>query len=240
MRQEYFNFIELKLSFLAYRLDMRGGLNILDLHIHAESFYQHFFNLLFDWKLKNLNAIQHNAAGIDLLDTANNICVQVSATASKQKIESALTKKLSAYKGYSFKFISISKDAAHLRGKTFCNPHSLSFDPSKDIYDIKTLLQYITTLDVDRQKKIHDFLQKELKNPVDPDKVESNLTTIIKILSKENLTPALSSDFETIPYEIEAKIAYNQLDTAISLIDEFKIHYHRIDKIYSDFDQQKP
>ncbi len=104
-RQRYFNFIEEKLNLLAFRIERRGGLNILDLHLHSENFYLHLFNLLFDWDLENLNAEKKNAAGIDLVDATNKIIVQVSATATKQKIESALAKDLSNYKGYAFKFM---------------------------------------------------------------------------------------------------------------------------------------
>lgn len=50
-RSEYFNYIERELSILATRINVRGGLNILDLNIHAENFYLHFFNLLFGWNL---------------------------------------------------------------------------------------------------------------------------------------------------------------------------------------------
>ncbi len=67
-RQEYFNFIEEKLSSLATRIEMRGDLNLLDLHLRAENFYLDFFNLLFGWNLINLNVEQPNVAGIDLVD----------------------------------------------------------------------------------------------------------------------------------------------------------------------------
>jgi hypothetical protein len=236
-RSTYFNYIESKLSLLGYRLAIRGGLNILDLHLHSENFYLHFFKVLFGWKLQNLNAVQQNAAGIDLVDTTNKIIVQVSATATKQKIESALAKDLSTYKGYSFKFMSISKDAKDLRTKTFLNPHNLTFSPTEDIFDIPSLLALIGVMDIDRQKEVYEFLKKELKSEPDPEKVESNLTTIIKILSKEDWSQTVSG-FETVPYDIEAKISYNQLDAARVLIDDYKIHYRRIEKIYSDFDKQ--
>ncbi len=212
-------------------------MNILDRHQHAENFYLHFFKVLFDWELQNLNVVHQNAAGADLVDTTNNIIVQVSATATKQKIESALAKNLSTYKGYSFKFISISKDAKDLRTKTFSNPHNLIFSPAEDIFDIHTLLALISVMDTDRQKEVYEFLKKELKSEPDPEKVESNLTTIIKILSKEDWSKGVLC-FEIIPYDIETKISYNQLDTAKALIDDYKIHYPRIDKIYSDYNKQ--
>lgn len=44
--------------------------------------------------------------------------------------------------------------------------------------------------------------------------------------------------FEIIPYDIEIKIFYNQLEKAKVLIDDYKVHYHRIDKVYSEFDKQ--
>jgi len=236
-RSTYFDFIESKLSLLATRLEMRGSLNILDLHLHSENFYLHLFKVLFGWELQNLNVVHQNAAGVDLVDTTNKIIVQVSATATKQKIESALAKDLSTYKGYSFKFISISKDAKDLRTKKFSNPHNLTFSPVEDILDIPSLLVLIGKMDIDRQKEVNEFLKKELKSEPDPEKVESNLTTIIKILSKEDWSQGVSG-FETVPYDIEAKISYNQLDAARVLIDDYKIHYLRIEKIYSDFDRQ--
>jgi hypothetical protein len=236
-RLTYFNSIEIRLSHLATRLEIRGGLNILDLHLHSENFYLHFFKTLFGWELENLNAVQQNAAGVDLVDKKNKIIVQVSATATKQKIESALVKDLSAYKGYSFKFISISKDAKDLRTKTFSNPNNLTFSPAEDIYDIPCLLAFIGSLDIDRQKEVNEFLEKELKSEPDPEKVESNLTTIIKILSIEDWSQGESS-FETVPYDVEAKITYNQLKTARPLIEDYVVFYSRIDKIYTDFDRQ--
>jgi len=92
-------------------------------------------------------------------------------------------------------------------------------------------------MDIDRLKEVYEFLKKELKSDPDPEKVESNLSTIIKILSKEDWSQG-ALGFEIVPYDIEAKISYNQLDTARLLIDDYKIHYPRIEKIYSDFDRQ--
>lgn len=236
-RQQYFNFIEEKLSQLAFRIEIRGGLNIIDLHIHSENFYLAFLNLLFGWELQNLNFVKKNAAGIDLVDTTNKIIVQVSATATKQKIESALAKDLSNYKGYAFKFISISKEAVDLRTKTFSNPHNLIFSPAEDIFDISSLLKFICSMDINQQKGVYEFLEKELKSEPDPGKIESNLTTIIKILSGVDWSQE-PTDFETDAFDIDKKISYNQLNTARDIIDDFKIHYHRIDNIYSDFDKQ--
>jgi hypothetical protein len=236
-REIYFNFIVQKLAELSTSIEVLGSLNLLDKHLHSEDFYKNFINLLFSWELKNINAVQKNAPGIDLIDTTKRIIAQVSSTATKPKIEEALAKDLSSYKGYSFKFISISKDAEKLRTKTFANPHGLVFMPANDIFDITSLLALIKGLDMDRLEEIFTFIKKELVSEPDPIKTESNLATIINILSRLDWSER-TDGFETVPYDIDAKISHNQLVSAKTLISEHKVHYGRIDKIYSEFDEQ--
>lgn len=236
-RQEYFNIIEEQLDFLAFRLEMRGKLNLLEMHLHSEGFYQHLFNLVFDWNLKNINATMPNTPGIDLVDLAGKLVVQVSATATKTKVESALAKDLSAYKGFAFKFISISKCAENLRAMAFANPHGLKFFPQKDVYDVPSLLSTIASLPIGKIEAVADLVTKELRHQPDPTRIEANLTLLIKRLSEEDLRPSVFSS-ETIPYDVEAKIAHNNIAAAKSLIADHKVHYPRLDRIYTEFDKQ--
>jgi len=235
-RQPYFNFIEEKLNFLAFRIKGRGKLNLLDLNIHSENLYKDLLNLLFGWRLENLNVVNQNAAGIDLFDETNRIVVQVSATATKQKVESALAKDLSVYDGYSFKFISISEDATGLRSKTFANPHQLVFDPQTDIFDVTSLLRIVEGLSIDGMKQVYEFVKKEIWTEPDPERVESNLATIIDILSQVDWRLE-KEDSEKIPFDIEEKITFNQLDKTRTLVEDYFIYNSRIDKIYSEFDK---
>lgn len=235
-RLNYYNYIEEKLNFLAFRIESRGKLNILDIHLHSENFYLHFFNMLFGWKLANANAIKQNVEAIDLIDDENKVVVQVSATATKNKVESALGKDLSAYLAYVFKFISISKNADNLRRMKFKNPHAITFAPKTDIYDIAAILKLVLSSDVARQKLIFDFVKQELGGESDPQKLESNLAAIIGVLSKENFQDGVS-DVEVNPYEVERKISFNKLNAASSIVEDYKIHYSRLDKIYATFDR---
>lgn len=238
IRAEYFNYIEEKLNILAYRIENRGKLNILELNIHSENFFLGLFNHLFGWNLQNLNAIIQNSAAIDLVDTTNRIIIQVSATASKQKVESALSKKdLLQYTGYCFKFIAISKDASKLREMTYNNPYNLTFVPQNDIHDIPSILSTIIACDINRQKLIYEFVKKELGTEPDPQKVETNLAAIINILAKEDWDRE-DNDIQKNPYDVERKIEYNRLNKAKSVIDDYKIHNHRVDRIYSEFNKQ--
>jgi hypothetical protein len=235
-RKHYFDYIVSKLSALATEIEIRGKLNYLDLHLHSENFYLHFFNELFGWELQNLNAVKANAEAIDLIDHNNKIVIQVSATATKEKVESALTKDLSVYTGYSFKFISISKDADSLRSKTFTNPHQLTFVSKTDIYDIPAILKYISGLSAIDQWRIAAFIKAELGAEVDPHKLETNLAAIINIFAKEEWDWN-DSAVETIPFKIDDKIDHNNIVDARVIIDDYKVHYNRVDKIYAEFDK---
>jgi len=238
-RSPYFDYIEEKLNVLAARIISRGKLNVLNLHLHSENFYLHFFNLLFDWKLENLNTERQNIEAIDLIDKSDNkIIVQVSATNTKEKIESTLKKDIiKNYSNYNFKFISIAKDANELRKKLYDNPYKINFNPSKDIFDIHTILNLILPLEINKKKTIYRFIQKELGQEIDIVKVDSNLTTIINILAKENLTE--EENIKSInSFEIDRKISHNNLISSKLIIEDYKIHHNRVDKIYSEFDKQ--
>lgn len=235
-RSEYYNYIEEKLHVLAYRITNGGKLNMLGLHMHSENFYLHLFNLLYDYNLVNINQLYQNVEAIDLVDHTKKIVIQVSSTNTKQKIETALEKKIiKTYSSYTFKFISIAKDASNLRKNSFTNSNSIGFDPSSDIYDITSILNGILISDIDKQKEIYQFIKKELGSDVDVAKLDSNLATIINILAQEKWDE--TNKLDSVKYfEIDRKITYNNLDTAKGVIEEYGLYYGRIDAKYSEFD----
>jgi len=236
-RQTHFNFIEDKLNTLAYRIESRGKLNILDLHNHSENFWLLFLNKVFGWDFEDANKIQQNVEAIDLIDHTNKIVCQVSATCTKQKIESALEKDIiKNYLSYTFKFISISKDAADLRTKTFKNPNNISFNPITDIIDNKSILDEIKSLTASKQKSIYEFINSELGNDVDIVKFDSNLAIIINVLSKVNFKP--SSKVTINVFQIERKITYNVLTASKRIIDECNPYSYKVDQKYNEFDKQ--
>ncbi len=237
-RSNYFNVIEEKINILATRIITRGRLNILDFHGHSESFYQYFLNEVYGWNVTNENSIEQNVEAIDLIDHTNKFVIQVSATSSKQKIESSLSKvSIKNYLGYTFKFLSIAKDADNLRKATFVNPHGINFTPAADIIDKNSILSKIIGLHINDQKRIYQFVKEELATEIDTMKLEFNLATVINILSKKdwNKTEAVA---EIKSFEIERKITHNNLNSAKLIIDDYMVHYGRVDKIYSEFDSQ--
>ncbi len=238
VRTNYFSVIEEKLNVLSYRITSRGKLNILDLHLHSESFYHYFLNELYSWKVQNENEFKPNVEAIDLVDHTNSYVIQVSATNTKQKIESSLSKDLiKSYTEYTFKFVSIANDANELRSKTYVNPYNISFSPANDIIDKNSILTTIKGLELDDLKRIYNFIKKELGSEIDPIKLETNLATIINILSKENWNNGDDTP-EKVKFEIDRKITHNNLKSAKIIIEDYSIHHNRLDKIYSEFDKQ--
>lgn len=237
-RPDYFNVIEERINFLAFRIISRGRLNILDYHGHSEYFYQYFLNEIYGWSVSNENDKKQNVEAIDLIDHTNKFIIQVSSTASKQKIESSLTKNsIKTYADFTFKFISIARDADDLRKVTFNNPHGISFSPSTDIIDKNSILSKIRGLNIDDQERIYKFIKKELVIEIDPMKLESNLAYVINILSKEDWDKT-EPVAEINSFEIDRKISHNNLNTAKIIIDDYTVHYGRVDKIYTEFDSQ--
>lgn len=238
-RTTYFNYIEEKLNTLASRIGVRSKLNLLELNIHSENFFACLCNIIFDLELENLNFSYQNIDGIDLIDRKNKVVVQVSSTCTKTKIESSLSKNVYInYSDYSYKFMSISKNAPDsLKNKTFQNPYSMKFDPKQDIWDVVLLLRKILNQTVIKQRRLYDFIKAELGQEVDCIKIESNLAKVINILAEEKLDSNADSP-EINSFAIEDKISFNDLEDAKDIIEDYKIFYHRLDEIYSEFDKE--
>ena len=237
-RPHLLNYIEEHLAVLAHRVETRGKLNILDLHLHSENFYRDFLNLLYGWNLENLNRINQNVEAIDLIDYSNKIIIQVSSTNTKQKIESALGKdSMANYKGWSFKFISIARPATDLRTKTFTNPHGLFFSPDKDIFDIDLLVREVSGLTIDKLQEVETFIRKELGSDATSMVIESDLTRVITMLAQVDW-----STFDQIKldneFQIDTKIDHNDLINSKAVIKEYNIWQNSVRRVYSAFDAE--
>jgi len=237
-RSNYFNYIERELSTLSYRIKLRGRVNLLDLNIYSETFFAELLSRLLKCNLKNINAEKQNTEGIDLIDEENKIIAQVSSTCSKPKIESSLAKKIfKDYPDYHFKFIAIAGDADKLKTNTFNNPHRVIFSAEEDILDIKSLLNLVLNLEIKDQRGLYEFIRDELGKNIDIVKIDTNLASIINILSQENLSVVADSP-EINPFEILRKIEFNDLLSVQPTIDDYKIYYSKLDEKYKEFDIQ--
>lgn len=238
-RKNYFDYIEEKLAILSIRVKNKGKLNILDVHMHSENFYRDFINLLYGWSLENANNRLQNVEAIDLIDDSKKLIVQISATATKAKIEKSLNKKSIekyAQKGYKFKFVSIAENADQLRKQKYNNLYNIAFEPQNDIFDISSLEKDILDLQSEKLETVYHFIKAELGNMPDSIKFNSDLATIINILAEVMLDEKEPLGNINM-YEIDKKIDFNKLDIAASIIDDYKIFYNQVEKKYREFDK---
>ena len=59
--------ISMRLAELVAEVRQSSASNLHSINVHAENFFRAFLNQLFGWRLSNANAIEPNAAGVDLL-----------------------------------------------------------------------------------------------------------------------------------------------------------------------------
>lgn len=237
-RATYFNYIEEKINFNAFRIRERGKLNILDFNEHSENFYAHFLNQIYGWNLINLNEIKQNVEAIDLVDEEHKIIVQVSATATKQKLDNSFSKNIyQEYVGFNFKFVSIAKNFTIDKYTIPNNIYNIKFDVNNDIIDIKRILQKVLTLSIVKQKELYNLMREEFGNEIDTKKMDSNLATIINILASENLVE-FETKYEINDFEINKKIEYNNLTNIKDIINDYKIYHSKINEKYMLFDKE--
>jgi hypothetical protein len=128
-------------------------------------------------------------------------------------------------------------DAKNLRKNKYVQHESIIFSPANDIIDGKSILRDVLGLDLDSKKEVYDFVQKEINNQqLNIKKVDSVLTSIINILSKENLTLKYASP-ELNSFQIERKINFNNLVFLTSTINEYSGFYKSLNKKYREFDK---
>ena len=155
------------------------------------------------------------------------------------KIDNALSKSslfTAEYDGFNFKFISIAKNAENLRSQSYNPPTGIKFVPAADIYDAKSILHDINNLDINTLEIIYNLIKSELGRETVVLKLESNLSSVINILAKDDLG-SVDTNANINSFEIERKIDFNKLNTSKEIIDDYKLYHHIVDKIYSEFDK---
>uniref|UniRef100_UPI0022E81F93 SMEK domain-containing protein n=1 Tax=Phocaeicola plebeius TaxID=310297 RepID=UPI0022E81F93 len=75
--------------FARFRTEVESlnSLNLYDINIHAENVIIPILNLVYEINLVNINNQVKNSAAIDLVDTENRIAIQVTSTATGEKIK---------------------------------------------------------------------------------------------------------------------------------------------------------
>ena len=233
-RDIYVAKIKTLLNILKNEIKDSGKLNLLDINVHAEDFYRDLLNLIYCWQLQNMNQWNQNAAGGDLWYDDGKIVIQVSSTATKDKIQSSIDKlSEEQFAGYRFKFLRIDGDVKKLRKESFNTHDDIAFDPSVDIIDISTLLKDIIHLGIDSLIKVYELCVKEII-PLDTPKItETDLAIVVKALATN--VRDWSKGRRPIEYDVEKKIVFNHLEEHRRLINDYKLYIGKLTAVYDEF-----
>ena len=66
-RSKYFDYIEVKINFLSYRIKNRGKINLLDLNIHSETFFAEMLNKVLDLSINLQSCGRQNESSVSVL-----------------------------------------------------------------------------------------------------------------------------------------------------------------------------
>lgn len=180
----YISKIVQDLTVLAVTIINKNQLFLTDDNKWSENFFKELLNRIYGYQLINLNTKEANYAGIDLGDSTNRICVQITATNTSPKIKKtiATSKKYKRHKEYDTLVVLI---IGYKKDYTTTFPCEFS---NLEIWDIRNILEKISSLtETDQIQKLSEFIDKELEGVIKIDPMElldEDISTHIDALSK--------------------------------------------------------
>ena len=177
-------------------IESMGLLGLYDSHIIAEDFIAGLLNLVFGYRLENLNYIHQNQPGIDLGDRSKGVAFQVTAEKTGRKIQETIDtfvdKQLYVQYSELYFLILVRKQSSYSAVTT--GGH-FSFDPERHVLDFGDLKKAIRTCPVDKLGQIYDFLQQEIAEPDQATHAKDSSVDIISRLAHYNLNNTHDSQF---------------------------------------------
>ncbi len=224
------------LSYIRSQVEIYSPGNFTDINIYSENFYRDLLNLIFGYKLVNINILEPNAAAIDLGDDAASIAFQVTSSSDLTKAKKTVKKfnEKDLHKKYnSLIVLNIQKKKNHKTGK-IGQADKHQFDPKTDVWDISDLMVAISNKKTPEISEIREFLESEVVLPI-AETVPSEIKTfqsLIALLSSDN-HPGAGSGFIDEP-DPKGKIEDRFSGHEVYLKSEFQDLYSEYGPVLAD------
>ena len=175
------------LSIWTVNIGLDNKLGLTDINKDAENFLCGLLNIILDVKLENLNLLRMNFPAIDLADGDAGICVQVTSTEGRDKIEHTLEKFYQHHleQQYNRLIVMILGEKKAYRGN-FDQKNGFRFSKETDIWDIADLLRQIEGLSLDRMELVDKYLEAQL-GPLGAETAPLNLPLQTSMAKKDFL-----------------------------------------------------
>ena len=166
-RRKIINEIIAWLSIYAVDIENHAKINDLAAVHYAENNIREIINALLGYQLKNANVQKFNSPGFDLIDEAEFICVQITATKTAQKVSDSIdqTRKVLSENGLKWKFRIMflgmnSEKIEKLRKRSFPVIDFIEFNPATDIWDFNWIIKKLDDLDINKLYEFYEICEK--------------------------------------------------------------------------------
>lgn len=191
-RETELKHISNEFSIWEVKLRNLSSMSLYDAHHLSEDSICQLLNIIFNYKLKNLNSLKMNYPAIDLGDEFNSVCIQVTSTKTTKKIQETITKFLEKELDVTYdELFIIVLGKKQKRYTALKVPDTFTFNPESHILDFEDLLKQIKTFPVNKLLTISNLLANE-NNSHSSKKTISNSTRLKRNLAlKKRLQKAL-------------------------------------------------
>lgn len=178
------------LAFLSTSTSLENVIGLFDSNRAAQDFYRGLLSLIFDYKnledLDKLNKIT-NYPAIDLGDVKDKIAFQITSDSSSDKIKKAICAfiKHELYSTYD-RLIILIIGTKQSYSTNFNTEDKFTFNKETDVWDDNYLIKEIHKLSTQRLEKIEQYLQEELEEYKNPERLfDDDIKQCIEILKRD-------------------------------------------------------
>ena len=152
-----------ELTAVSHQVQSRAGLQLYDLNRYLEDFFKDILNIVYGYKLKNLNEDRSNNPGLDLGDEVAKVAFQVTSTKTSEKINKTLEKAAKQVGKFPKIYVLILQDKqGSYTGLDAALVKPFAFTADEHILDIGDVLRAVLSLPIDRLQQLFDLVSKEV------------------------------------------------------------------------------
>lgn len=181
-----------ELTAVSQQVKSRAGLQLFDLNRYLEDFFKDILNIVYGYKLINLNEERSNNPGLDLGDEVAKVAFQVTSTKSSSKVNETLKKAAKQVGKFPKIFVLVLQDkqGSYTLDSALAKP--FSFVAEEHVLDIGDVLKKVLSLPIEQLQSLHDLVSKEvarvkieLEVPDKNGKFQTNIDAFIEQIPRE-------------------------------------------------------
>lgn len=158
-RGHYIGEIVDELSAISEQVKLRNKLGMTDLTVIVENFFRDLLNATLGAHLENLNKNRSNEPGLDLGDEKIGLGIQVTSTASSDKVNKTL-EKITIDQATRYQKVIVlavgKRQTSYTLNPALVKKHNFDED---DIWDIDAIARKVVSLEIDKLQEVHRIVR---------------------------------------------------------------------------------